>query len=138
MQYKNIKKFRLLVAAGIMVISLSASMPVYAWVLCGAGSDAPGSPAPHPVKTSIDLGCSNQGNPIMDLIFAIIRLLSAGVGIAVVASVVVAGIQFSAARSDPQAVAGAITRLRSTIIALIIFIFAYAILNYVVPGGFFK
>ena len=43
-----------------------------------------------PVQTSIDLGCRAQGNPIMDMSFAIIRLLSDGVGIVVVASVIVA------------------------------------------------
>jgi len=90
-----------------------------------------------PVITSIDLGCKGSGNPIMDMSFAIIRLLSDGVGILVVGSVVVAGIQFTMARNDPQNVANATNRIRTSLIALLIFIFAYAILNYIIPGVFF-
>lgn len=90
-----------------------------------------------PVQTSINLGCRAQGNPILDMSFAIIRLLSDGVGIFVVASVVVAGIQYTAARNDPQNIANATNRIRATLIALLIFIFAYAILNYIIPGLFF-
>jgi hypothetical protein len=90
-----------------------------------------------PVVTSIDLGCKGKGNPILDMSFAIIRLLSDGVGIVVVASVVVAGIQYTAARNDPQNIANATNRIRATLIALLIFIFAYSILNYIIPGIFF-
>ncbi len=88
------------------------------------------------VTTSIDLGCSHVGNPIVDLLFAIIRLLSDGVGLVVVGSIVVAGIQYTTSRADPNATAQAQNRIRSSLIALLIFIFAYAILNYVVPGQF--
>lgn len=111
-------------------------MPVYAGTLCGAGNP-PGTTPPFAVKTSIDLGCQNQGNPILDLTFGIIRFLSAGVGVVVVASVIIAGIQFATARSDPQQAAAAIGRVRSSLIALLIFIFAYAILSFVIPGKFF-
>lgn len=99
---------------------------------CGAAGDG------GPVITSINLGCKGQGNPIFDMSFAFIRLLSDGVGIVVVASVVIAGIQFTVARNDPQNVANATNRIRASLIALLIFIFAYAILNYVIPGVFFS
>jgi len=90
------------------------------------------------VPTSIDLGCRHVGNPITDLLFAIIRLLSDGVGIIVVGSIVVGGIQYTTSRGDPNATAAAIGRIRASLIALLIFIFAYAILNYVIPNGFFS
>lgn len=90
------------------------------------------------IQTSIDIGCSGKGEPIPDLIFALIRLLSDGVGIVVIASIIVAGIQFTTSRGDPQASAKAIGRVRSSVIALAIYIFAYAILNYVIPAGFFN
>ena len=90
------------------------------------------------IKTSIDFGCDSKGNPIVDLIFAIIRFLSAGVGLVVIASVIVGGIQYILSRGDPQATQKAVGRLVTTVIALIIYIFAYAILNYVIPGGFFN
>lgn len=97
---------------------------------CGSGDNA--------VKTSINIGCKGQGNPITDMIFAFIRLLSDGVGLVVVASIIIAGIQYTTSAGDPQASAAATKRIQSTVVALIIYIFAYAILNYVIPAGFFK
>jgi hypothetical protein len=106
---------------------------------CGSGQNA--------VEVSINIGCygasCQSSNPhgcsaLLDGIFAIIRILSAGVGIVVVGSVVWAGIQYTTSRGDPAATSKAIERLRSTVIALLIFIFGYAILNFIIPAGFFK
>jgi hypothetical protein len=97
-----------------------------------------GGPNDHPVQTSIDFGCSGKGNPILDLAFAIIRFLSDGVGIVVIASVIVGGIQYTTSSGDPNASAKAVARIRAALLALVIFIFAYAILNYVLPGVFLK
>jgi hypothetical protein len=91
--------------------------------------NATGSPASY---------CSTYHNGITDLIFAIIRFLSDGVGLVVIASVMVGGIQYIGARGDPNATSLAVNRLTSSIVALIIFIFAYAILDYVIPAGFFS
>lgn len=97
---------------------------------CGSGSNA--------VGTSIDIGCKGQGNPITDMVFAVIRFLSNGAGIVIVASLIWAGIQYILARDDPSRVGQAKERIMNTLGALLIFIFAYAILNYVIPAGFFK
>jgi len=88
--------------------------------------------------TSIDLGCEHHGNPIMALTFAIVKFLSDGVGLVVIASLIVGGIQFTASRGDPQATATAIRRIRSNVGAFLLFIFAYVILNYIVPGAILK
>jgi type IV secretion system pilin len=90
------------------------------------------------VFTSINIGCKGVGNPILDMLFAFIRLLSDGVGILIIGSIVVAGIQYTASQGDPNASAAAIKRIRTSLIALLIFIFAYAMLNYVIPAGFFS
>jgi hypothetical protein len=87
---------------------------------------------------SIDIGCRGEGNPIADAIFGIIRFLSAGVGLVIVGSMIVGGLQYTGSRGDPQSTAMAVNRLRSSLYALIIFIFAYAILNYIIPAGFLK
>ena len=93
---------------------------------CGGGKQA--------VQVGINFGCQGKGNPIMDMLFAIIRLLSDGVGLVVIASLIVAGIQYTSSRGDPQLTAKAVHRLQSNVTALIIFFFAYAILNYLIPG----
>jgi hypothetical protein len=109
--------------------------------VCGVGKTT--------VPTSIDFGCkgtSCQGkagskncpsiSPITDILFAIIRFLSVGVGLIVVASFVYAGIQYVGSRGEPQATEHAVTRIRSNVIAVIVYIFAYAILNYIIPPGY--
>ena len=90
------------------------------------------------VETSIDIGCRGAGNPIIDMMFAVIRLLSNGVGLVIIGSIIVGGIQYTMSAGDPQAAAKATGRIRATVIALGLYIFAYPLLNYVIPSGFFK
>ena len=97
-----------------------------------------GSDQGKEVHLSIDLGCVHKDPAILDLMFAIIRLLSIGVGIVVIGSIVFAGIQYIWSRGNPQEVAKAQERIRSAVIALVIFIFIYAILNWLVPAGVLK
>ena len=111
--------------------------PAVTGKVCGGGTDSTGK-ANSTVTTSIDLGCRGKGNPILDLTFAVIRFLSTGVGIVLVGSMIWAGIQYTASRGDPGATAKAIGRIRSNVVALLIFIFAYAILNYIIPGQLLK
>ena len=74
----------------------------------------------------------------MDLVFAFIRFLSNGVGLVLVASLIYGGIQYTMARADPQAMNIALTRIRSVFGALLLYVFAYAILNYLIPGQVLK
>jgi len=87
------------------------------------------------VKTSINIGCRGRGNAIVDMLFAFIRFLSAGVGLIIAGSLVFAGIQYTTSRGDPQATAAAVDRIQNSVMALLLFLFAYAILNYIVPGA---
>ncbi len=96
---------------------------------CGSGSNA--------VNTSINIGCKGEGNPIMDMLYAVIRFLSAGAGIVVIGSIIIAGLQYIASRGDPQATANAIKRITATAIAFAMYLLAFAILNFLVPGGLF-
>jgi hypothetical protein len=87
---------------------------------------------------SIDLGCKGRGNAILDLSFAAIRFLSLGIGLVIVASMVYAAIQYIGSRGDPNANAMAIKRIQSNVTALLLFVFAYAIVNYLIPGQLLK
>ena len=111
------------------IFSPAALGVAYAGKTCGSGSQA--------VKTAIDIGCQGKDNPIWDMIFALIRFLSVGVGIVVVGSIIVAGIQYTISRGDPQATANALKRVTNAAIALAMYIFAFALLNFLVPGGLF-
>jgi hypothetical protein len=95
---------------------------------CGGGTQA--------VSVAVDFGCEGKGNALVDMMFAIIRFLSVGVGIVVVGSLVWAGVQYTSSRGDPNATAKAKERIQSTLLALVVYIFAAAILNFVIPGNF--
>ncbi|MDQ3064754.1 MAG: pilin [bacterium] len=83
-----------------------------------------------------DPGGLNSGNcGIIRYLVLFINVLSALVGLVVIASIIIGGIQYTASGSDPQKVAAAKDRIRNAIIALIFFIFTYSFLNYLVPGG---
>lgn len=136
-------KLTTLLAIFITVFAPIAAVPAYASAFScdkdGNGNTPSyccGKSGDDQVATAINFGCSHKGTAAIDVLFAIIRFLSAGVGMVIVASLVWAGIQYSAARSDPNAVAAARSRIYNTVIALIVFIFGYALLNYLVPMGF--
>jgi hypothetical protein len=66
-----------------------------------------------------------------------IRILSIVVGLVVAASLILGGIQYTAASGDPQKISAAKSRITNTLLALIAFAFLYAFLNFLVPGGIF-
>ena len=151
-QQKLKKSFLQLLVPIFLVISFFAiSRPEIISYQCGTGQEA--------VVTSIDFGCRGDAcvsttqsppkwcspggsvapiSPIIDLVFAVIRFLTDGIGLVIVASIIYAGIQYTTAGGDPNNVTKAVKRIRSSVTALVLFIFMYAILNYLIPYGFFK
>lgn len=101
---------------------------------CGSGDRA--------IRVSFNFGCKGASygrdlNPIIDVAFAIFRFLSAGVGLVVIGSIIVAGIQYSASRGNPQATEAAKKRIVNALSGLMLYIFLFAIANFLVPGGMF-
>ena len=72
---------------------------------------------------------------IADVLKNGINILSATVGIVIVAMVIIGGIQYSTSGDDPQAVAKAKGKIINALLALVVFVFGYAFLQWVVPGG---
>ena len=97
---------------------------------CGRGDNA--------IRTKFNLGCSGKvDSPIKDLAYALISFLSAGVGVVIVIAIIAAGIRYSTSEGNPEATMQAKRNIQNALIGLIIYIFAFAILNYLVPGGLF-
>lgn len=107
------------------------------------------------VKTRFDFGCTgtafaklgegqkNSSNiknisPILDLTYAFIRFLSVGVGIVLAISVIISGIQYSMSEGNAEITQKAKARIRSAILGLGIYIFAFSMLQFLIPGGVFK
>jgi hypothetical protein len=124
---------------------------------CGSVDPAKSATKGPQVLTSIDFGCqgdvctpgnanyapgnvycSQYHNPVIDLLFSLLLFLTDGVGIVVVASVILGGIQFTLARDNPDAANKARQRISTSLIALLLFVFAYGLLNYLIPQGFFN
>jgi hypothetical protein len=88
------------------------------------------------VKISFKIGCAKgYSNPIMAYLVGILRFLTYGVGLVVITMIIIGGIQYSAAGGNAQAVQSARNRILNALIALLLYIFAFAILNFLVPGG---
>lgn len=81
--------------------------------------------------------CGSNHSAVVDLLFAVIRFLTDGIGLVIIMSLIIAGIQYTTSQGDPSAIKHATERIHSAATALALFIFAYAILNYIIPNGFF-
>lgn len=64
-----------------------------------------------------------------------VNFMAAAVGIFVLISFIVAGIQYSSAGGDPGKVSAAKKRAFNSVVALLAFFVLYAFLNWVLPGG---
>ncbi len=95
------------------------------------------------VRTKINFGCLGSKapagmGPIQDLVFALIRFFSVGVGIAVTLSLIIAGIQYTTAEGNPESSQKAKLRAQQALIGLAIYIFSWSLLQFLIPGGLFN
>lgn len=97
---------------------------------CGEGENA--------VEMSINFGCTGKGNPIVDMAYAIVRFLSFGVALVLVASIIYAGIQYTSSTGNPEQTSAAKKRITNAFIALIFYMLIFAFIQYLVPGGLFN
>jgi hypothetical protein len=76
-----------------------------------------------------------RGNGIFKDISAIIDVLAAGVGIVVTGSIIWGGVQYTMAGNNANTVSAAKKRIFDSLVALFIFFFMFAFLEWIVPGG---
>lgn len=80
--------------------------------------------------------CVTQ-SPIVHDIQNIVNFLSIGVGIIVIIMIIVGGIQYSLAGDSADATGKAKTRITNALIALFAYLFIFAFLQWIIPGGLF-
>jgi hypothetical protein len=111
---------------------------------CADGTEPPkkGDLTSCAVQTVSDPALNNTKCPtvskcdlVQGYINPFINFLAALVGVAVVISIVIGGIQYSSSGGDPAKAAAAKNRIRNAIVALVAFFFLYALLNFLIPGG---
>jgi hypothetical protein len=76
-----------------------------------------------------------SSNCIVDRVNMLINLFSVGVGLVVIIMIIIGGIRYAMAGGDPQAVAKAKSQIRNALIALVAYLFLFAALQWIVPGG---
>jgi hypothetical protein len=72
---------------------------------------------------------------IVGILIVGINFLSAVAGLAIIASVIIAGYQYMTAQDNSSQISAARNRIIWAITAMALFIFTYALLNFLVPGG---
>jgi len=98
-----------------------------------AGGTTSGSPTTQSVCGGTGGGACNDF--IDKYINPFILLFSGLVGVFAVISIIMGGIQYAASADDPGAVSKAKQRIFNTIIGLVGYLFLFAFLNYLIPGG---
>lgn len=95
------------------------------------------SPSCGDLKTSI-IDCDGDGgNPVVNLLLEIVNFLAVGVGIAVVGGIVWGGMLYASSNGDSSKTKQGITAIVNSVIGLLLFMFTYALINFLVPGGLF-
>jgi cytochrome bd-type quinol oxidase subunit 2 len=97
----------------------------------GETTDCSTSNNPKVVQTCL------KNNPFIKDINKIVQVLSAGVGLVVVAMVILGGIQYITAGDNATAIAAAKSRILNALIALVLFLFMASFLQWLIPGGIF-
>lgn len=100
---------------------------------------AAGLKPPQPVKCDSPETCQYNGdlknNPIILWIAFFINVLAAVIGVGAVAMLIFAGVQYTAAADNPSQVEAAKKKIGAVVLGLVAFIFLYAFLNWLIPGG---
>lgn len=84
-------------------------------------------------------GTTTTGSPELDdWLQRVVDLLSLAVGLVIVISIIIAGIQYITAGGNAGQVAAAKNRISMAVLAFILFGFTYALLQWLIPGGVFN
>ena len=95
------------------------------------GNNSKSSEAPAEAKTAI----LPSDWKIEDILNMVLVVVTTGVGIAAVGSIVFAGVLYITARDNAAQVSKAKTMIMNTIIGIIAYILMWAFLEWIIPGG---
>ncbi len=134
------KKFLIIATMQVGLIGASAALPVTVSAVKDktTGIDCSKTDCSDPAADP-KAKCNRDGCDLVDkYINPTIKLLSGIVGLIAAISLIAGGIQYSAAGGDPQKISAAKNRISKTILALVAYMFLFAFLQFIVPGGVFR
>ena len=79
-------------------------------------------------------GCL-KANPLIAQFEAFINFLGIGVGVIIVIMIIIGGIQYTSAGSNPQAVSAAKKKIMNAVISFVAFLLLYSFMQWLIPGG---
>lgn len=100
-------------------------------------ASAPDTSGSSSTGTGIDTDTKASETPFIQRVNIYLRWITAGIGILAVFGLVISGIQYTAAGDNAQAVSDAKKRIGNIVIGLFIYMFMFAALQWLVPGGIF-
>lgn len=140
---KELTKMKKILLSVIALLSLGVLFAAPA----GAATCKP-SPANHvyccnDTPTSIDFKCPKptKENPelsITQVILMVVNFLAIGVGIAVVGGIVWGSLWYTTANGNAGQAQQGISIIINAVIGLVLFLFMWALINFLVPGGLFR
>lgn len=92
-----------------------------------------------PADSTADFSCTDQNTNncvlFQKYIIPLINFLSIGVGVIIIIMVIIGGLQYTTAGGDANKVAEARKKIFNAALSFLAFIFLYAFLQWIVPGG---
>lgn len=123
-----------LIGAPLLTAPVSAqNSPLVNDLQCNGGNNSACDGTDKAATT--DCRSSSNCNVVNLYLNPFIKLLSILVGVAVVLGIIIGGIQYAASGGDPQKVATAKLKIRNAIVALILFFFLNALIQFLIPGA---
>lgn len=89
-------------------------------------------------QNCVDKGTTFETNVIFVWLSTIIKFLTVGVGLAATGGVVFGGFLYLTARGNAAQIEKAVTTIINALIGIGLYALAFAIINYLVPGGVLK
>lgn len=84
------------------------------------------------------LPCDPNGQgSVWNLLAIVVNFMAAGVGVAVLIGIIFGAFLYASAGGNADQTKRGIGYVRNAVIALVLFIFMYAIINFLIPGGLF-
>jgi hypothetical protein len=125
---------RIVIATALIVMPvLSMTAPAYA-----ASTNQPITCAGGPTLATLSTAPKNGKGErcfITSYVNPFIKVLAGLVAVFVALSIIIAGIQYSAAADDSSKVSAAKDRIRNALIALLAYLFLLTFVKYLLPGG---
>ena len=88
-------------------------------------------------ETSV-ISCKGEGSTaIINIIKQVIKILTAGIGVAAVGAVIYGAFLYTTSEGSPDKIKKAREVWTNTVIGIIMFAFMVAITNFIIPGGVF-